>query len=178
MSPMSKMSPTSTFALIAVLAAGVLALLGGCGGGDDASSTSSSASTSTATAQPADQLVEQADAICRDANRQRPTAPELDANPSAKELQSTTGYFETDLKVTRDAYDQLNRLAPPEGFEEEWSTVLAGFRSVIGNYPALIDAAKAGDSKAFVAVIGEIQKGATDLPAAAAKIGLRVCGTA
>lgn len=47
---------------------------------------------------------------------------------------------------------------------------------MIGSYPALIDAAKAGDAKAFLAVINQIQKDAADLPSAAAKIGLQVCG--
>lgn len=159
---------TSTLAII--VAVGLL--FAGCGG-DDSSSTTASNGT-----QPPDQLVQQADAICADADKERPSAPEIGVDPTAAELRSTVDFFEKDLDLTRQTYDELSDLAPPEGLEGEWATVLAGFKSVVTDYPGLIDAAKAGDSKAFLDVVDQIQKDTIDLRPAAAKVGLQVCASA
>jgi hypothetical protein len=164
-------APRTTAAVLA-LALAVGLLLAGCGGGGD--ETGSSGDT-----QPVDQLVSQADAICTDADKQRPAnPPALGANPSPQELKSAASFLQDDLTVTQHTLDQLSALAPPEGLEDEWSTVLDGFRSVTTNYPDLIDAAKAGDKKAFVASITAIQDDTQDLQPAAAKLGLKVCATA
>jgi hypothetical protein len=161
--------PRTLAATLAVALAGAL-LVGGCGGGG-------SSSTDTGGSQPVDQLISQADAICSDADGQRPPAPALDTNPSLKSLRSTVGYFEKDLELTQQTLNELSDLAPPQGLEDEWATVLAGFKAVTTNYPDLIAAAKAGDGKAFLHVVEKIQKDAKDLRPAAAKIGLQVCAT-
>jgi hypothetical protein len=157
--------------LFAALAAA--AAIAGCGGDDGDSSSSSPSGAS----QPAADLVAQADAICTDADKERPKSPQIEVNASASTLRSTADYFETDLAITQDTLDQLSELDPPEGLEDQWETVLDGFRAVTDNYPALIDAAKAGDYKAFMAVVKKIQRDTEGLAPAAAEVGLQVCAT-
>jgi hypothetical protein len=161
---------TARHTLIALTLAATFAIAG-CGG--DSGSETTSGDT-----QPAADLVEQADAICTQANADRPqNAPELSANASAKDLEAAASYFEDDLKVTQDAYDQLSALTPPEGKEDAWAKVLDGFRAVTEDYPQLIDAAKAGDDEQFVAVVKQIARDTDGLQPAAAEVGLQVCAT-
>jgi hypothetical protein len=155
--------------LLGALAAA--AVLAGCGGDSDSTS-------STTASQPTDQLVQQADAICKRENAKRPKAPNIPVDPSPQQLEAAADYFETDLEVTQDTLNQLSELAPPEGHEEQWTTVLDGVQVIVDNYPALIDAAKAGDKQAFIDALGPIQGGTQDLAPAAADIGLRVCASA
>jgi hypothetical protein len=165
------MRPRTARHTLAALALATAFAVAGCGGDSGSDSTSGEA-------QPAADLVAQADAICTKADEQRPqNAPQLSANASAKELQSAAGYFEDDLKATQQAYDELSDLAPPEGHEDAWSQVLDGFRAVTENYPQLIDAAKAGDDKEFIAVVKKIARDTDGLQAAAADVGLKVCAT-
>jgi hypothetical protein len=157
--------------LLAALAAMALVVFAGCGG--DSGSTSS-----TADSQPAADLVKQADSICREENAKRPKSPTVPANPTPQQLQATADYFKTDLEVTQETLNRLSELAPPEGKEDQWKTVLDGFQVVVDNYPDLIDAAESGDREAFVAAIGKIQGGTQDLAPAAADVGLKVCASA
>jgi hypothetical protein len=152
--------------LLGALAAAVM--LAGCGGGSDSTS-------STAGSQPVDQFVQQADEICKQENEKRPKAPTIPVHPSPQQLEATADYFATDLEVTQDTLDRLSGLAPPEGHEEQWTTVLDGVQVIVDNYPALIDAAKSGDRKAFIHALGPIQGGTEDMAPAAADIGLQVC---
>ncbi len=156
--------------LLAVLAAAALAVAG-CGG--DSDSTGGDGDT-----QPTADLVKQADEICLRNDEERPKAPTIPADASAAELKKTVDYFETDLELTRRTRDELAELTPPEGQEERWQTVLDGYDAVVAAYPDLIDAAKAGDDKAFVHVVGQIQQETEDLRPAAAEIGLQVCAAA
>jgi hypothetical protein len=163
-------SPRLNTSLLAALAALVaLVVLAGCGGGDSGSTSG------TAESQPAAELVKQADSICREEDAKRPKPPTIPPNPSQQELQSTADYFKTDLQVTQQTLDRLSQLAPPDGKEDQWATVLDGYRVVIDNYPAMIKAAEAGDEKAFVKAVGKIQGGTQDLAPAAADVGLQVC---
>jgi hypothetical protein len=163
-------SPRRNTSLTAALAAvAALVVLAGCGGGDSGSTSG------TAESQPVAELVKQADSICREEDAKRPKPPTIPANPSQQQLQATADYFKIDLRVTQQTLDRLSGLAPPEGKEDQWATVLDGYRVVIDNYPAMIEAAQAGDEKAFVKAIGQIQSGTQDLAPAAADVGLQVC---
>ena len=124
------------------------------------------------------QLVEQADKICKDAAADRPkSAPELSSDPSKQDLQAAADYFQSDLDVTADTLDQLKELDPPEGLEDQWATVLAGFQAVVDDYPAMIDAAESGDNDQFISVVKQIQRDTVDLQPAAAEVGLEVCAS-
>lgn len=157
-----------TFRATSLLAALAVALLLLAGCGDDSDSDGGDT-------QPAADLVAEADEICARNNEERPNPPTIPPDPSAAELRPTVDYFETDLEVTRKTLDELSELTPPEGLEEQWATVLDGFRAVIDVYPQLIDAAEAGDGDAFVRAIGTIQERTKDLLPAADEVGLQVC---
>lgn len=161
-------------AALAATAAAVL-VASGCG---DESSTSSSASGSQARAD----LVQQADAICTAENEKRTeqaTAPDFGGQqPSSRDLKESADYFKTDLQVTQELYKRLSELPPPADLEQEWSKLLAEIKDgVIANYPDLISAARAGDTKAFLTGLNQVTAGTQDLPQLASTIGLQVCAT-
>lgn len=161
---MNRFRPT----LLAALLAASLALLAGCGG--DSDSTGSGGDT-----QPAADLVAQADEICSAAKDERPKAPTLSEDATPQQFQAAADYFEADLEITQDTYDQLSELTPPEGLEDQWQTVLDLFQAVIDGYPAAIDAAKAEDFTALSKAVGQTQEKTKDLLPAAAEVGLQVC---
>lgn len=165
---------STRMAPLALALLGALALAIGCGGDDDSDPTSS---TPVAETQPPEQLVEQADAICAEVKESRPPAPPISGQePNAADLKASVDYFETDLQLTTDVYDQLVELSPPEGLEAQWDVVLDAFKGgVIDNYPALIAAAEEGDPETFLAAVETIRVDTEDLATSASEVGLQVC---
>jgi hypothetical protein len=151
----------------------------GCGGSDDSSSTSTS--STAAASQPAAQFVSQADEICTAENKKRAEGgppPQFDpANATPKQLADAADYLQNDLEASTDEFNQLEQLAPPEGLETEWATLVDDFETTI--LPAFQDgvaAAQDGDTAAFADAFGGIADADKETTQLASKIGFKVCG--
>jgi hypothetical protein len=126
-----------------------LALLAGCGGGGDKKSSDSGGGGGDALSQ--EELVSQANKICRDGSAKiNQKAEEVqqkvqEAN-SAQEQQKVVADV---LEDTAKAYDpylaQLHDLKPPPNLEGEWNKFMGGIDKAFDLIPDLADATRDGD---------------------------------
>lgn len=131
----------------------VLALLAGCGGGDDAST---------------EDFVADANKICREGatkiqevtREQQQSAGELDTLEKQREAVATT------LERTAEAYapymDRLRALDPPPDLAENWTSFLDGVGRAFDLIPDLAEATRSGDQKRLTELSEEFTRIARD----------------
>lgn len=141
--------PRSAAAVVAGVAA-----LAGCGGLD------------------AGEFASRADSICRDGQRDFARIQERPAGDARAYALQT----EALLKVADAELAELRSLDPPGSVQPGWSDYLQARSRAVGFMRQGLEAAKSGDSKAFLAAQDRANDQTPKRAAAAEKAGLEVCG--
>jgi hypothetical protein len=125
-----------------------LALVAGCGGGDDKNGANGSGGGE---ALSQDELVSKANQICREGSKKINTkAQEVQSKiqqaDSAEEQQKVVAEVLEDTAKEYDPYlDQLHDLTPPDDLKDEWDKFMAGIDKAFDLIPDLADATRDGD---------------------------------
>ena len=124
----------------------VLALLAGCGGGDDGDSGGGDGPSR-------EEFVADANEICRDGEEkiQEITSQgqqELQQASSDKQRRDAVGdLLEQTAEEYRPYLDRLNDLEPPEDLAEDWSNFVDGITEAFDLIPELADATRENDKQ-------------------------------
>jgi hypothetical protein len=168
------------FVLVAALVLPVgIAACGDDGGG----SGSGSGSTDEATDEEAislDEWVEQADETCaaNDDEVAELESPDFDptGDLSDEQLEEAADFWEELAGLQQELLDQLREIPPPDEDADEASDTLDIVQGAVDDLNAAVDAARDGDVDAYNEDLENAFDGFDDASAAAADLGLEVCG--
>ena len=150
--------------------AAVAVAIAGCGGDDD-TTTDSGASGATGaggTALTEDEFVDQANAICADANEQ---VAALD--PPTGDVQGLGDYAQEVVDISEPLIEQMDALVPPEDLQADFDAYVESVRDQSDLAQQLAEAADAGDSQEVQSLAQQLQE--TDNDPQAEALGLTEC---
>ncbi len=168
-------------ATFAVVAASLLAVLGGCGGDDGTATTSeSTVELPTGTLSKA-QLVKTADGLCTDATDRimaDAEPPEFgEDGPQTEEVAASAEFWRVTAGEGQVLLDQLSQLQPPKSEQEQWDEFLDLMETgTVGYADSLLGPAEDGDPDGFYQAALDSQKTLVELAQASQDLGLKVCG--
>jgi hypothetical protein len=151
-----------------------LAVITGCGGGDDAGSDGGEGTTRK-------QFVADANAICREGEQKideitSQGQQEIEEGSSAAERRDVVGdLLEQTAKEYRPYLDRLRQLDPPEDIADEWSDFTAGITEAFDLIPELADATRDNDEQKLSELSGRFTDIAEDTRPFAERTGLDDC---
>src|SRR4051794_1989242 len=153
-------------ALIA-LTLGLLAGLAGCGdsGGSGGGRLSQ------------DEFVQQADAICSEAEQKQDAidVPNLSAQPTEEELAKFADALDEGVQLTRDQIDRLRDLQPPENAEDEWGKTVEELDASMDEVEKASDQARDGDAAGLTSSLNAASAKSDSATKRAKTLGLKVC---
>jgi ABC-type glycerol-3-phosphate transport system substrate-binding protein len=155
-----------------------LALLAGCGGGDDKSGGDSGGDGE---ALSQDELVSQANKICREGSakineKAQDIQQKIQQADSAEEQQKVVADVLEDTAKEYDPYlNQLHDLKPPAELDDEWNKFIAGIDKAFDLIPDLADATRDGDQSKLQDLTTEFTQIAGDTRPFATKYKLNDC---
>jgi hypothetical protein len=153
-----------------------LALLAGCGGGDDKSGGDGGGE-----ALSQDELVSQANQICRDGSakineKAQEVQQKVQQADSAEEQQKVVADVLEETAKEYDPYlDKLHDLKPPANLEKEWNDFMAGIDKAFDLIPDLADATRDGDKDKLQNLTDQFTQIAGDTRPFATKYKLNDC---
>ena len=151
-----------------------LALLAGCGGGDDGDSGGGDAPSR-------EEFVADANAICRDGEKKiqeisSQGQQELQQASSDKQQRDAVGdLLEQTAKEYRPYLDRLNDLEPPEDLADDWSNFVDGIAEAFDLIPELADATRENDEQKLSELTRKFSDIAADTRPFAERTGLDDC---
>src|SRR4051812_25572789 len=157
-----------------------LALLAGCGGGDDKSGSDSGSGGGSQSLTQAE-LVSQANKICRDGSakineKAQDIQQKVQQADSAEEQQKVVADVLEDTAKEYDPYlAQLHDLKPPADIEDDWNKFLAGVDKAFDLIPDLADATRNGDRSKLQDLTDQFTQIAGDTRPFAEKYKLNDC---
>lgn len=165
---------------IAMLAA--LALLVGCGGGDETTEPTVDATTALPTGTLSkSELATEADSLCTDATERilaEAEAPSFSPEgPTPEEIEASAPFWEATAAEGEVLIDQLSQLEPPSSEQRRWDQYLDLLESGTVDYAnALLESAEEGDPEGFFQTAVDEQRELSKLARASGELGLEVCG--
>jgi hypothetical protein len=150
----------------AVAALCAVALVAGCGGGGDGGGDGGGERLT------AEEFVQQADAICEDANQQ---IDELGEPQTLEELATMTAEA---LSISEQSVDALRELAPPEELQAQFDQALGLLDQQNALGRELVTAAEDGDQEQLQAIVAEGEPIQSEARGIAGELGLEECGAA
>lgn len=148
----------------AVIALAAVALAAGCGGGGDGGGDGGGERLT------AEEFVQQADAICADANEQ---IDELGEPQSMEELATMAAEA---VSISEQSLDALNELVPPEEFQARFDRALELLDQQAALARTLVTAAENGDAEEVQAIADKGEPLDTEADGIAEELGLTECG--
>ena len=151
-----------------------LALLAGCGGGDDGDSGGGDAPSR-------EEFVADANAICRDGEKKiqeisSQGQQELQQASSDKQQRDAVGdLLEQTAEEYRPYLDRLNDLEPPEDLADDWSNFVDGITEAFDLIPELADATRENDEQKLSELTRKFSDIAADTRPFAERTGLDDC---
>ena len=139
---------------------GVVLLLAGCGGGTGSKGLSH------------DELVQQADAICADAQKREAAIPRASKDSEVAREETRR------LGVARVELAKLAALEPSEDDAGDYRALLGGFRRTLGFVTQARDAAAAGNAPRHAVFTSKAVRASIELGPVARRLGLKVCASA
>jgi hypothetical protein len=145
--------------VVALAALAAVALAAGCGGGGDGGDRLT-----------AEEFVEQADAICADANEQ------LDALGEPETIEDFAGMAGEALAISEQSLESLRELNPPEELATQFDRALELLQQQNDLGQDLVAAAEDGDQAQIEALLAEGEPLDEEADQIAADLGLTECG--
>jgi hypothetical protein len=171
------------------LLASVVALalgLGACGGGSGSDGSSSTTAKSTTTTVPSSHAIEatpfgkQVTTVCLASAKRLDSLPRFPnpqfdpLHPKPSELPEIGRYFSAgQLPALEVLVAKLKKVDPPAAYEQRYDEFLAQLDKLVANLKRQATAAKAADTKGFVAAIKDA--GGLGLPNAESALGITAC---
>ena len=134
-----------------------VAVLAGCGGGEDERLTR-------------EEWIASADTICADANRELDALAEPTTPAELAELTSEA------VEISERQLERLRDLRPPEGAEDDYATMLDLTEEQIGAARGIVEAAESRDAAAVEELLSEVQALGDEAGVLAAEYGFEECG--
>lgn len=146
----------------AVAALAAIALAAGCGGGGGGDGGGERLT--------AEEFVQQADAICEDANQQ------IDALGEPQSMEELATMAAEAVSISEQSLDALHGLVPPEDLQERYDRALELLDQQTGLARELVTAAENGDTEQVQAIADEGEPLDAEADEIAKELGLTECG--
>jgi hypothetical protein len=124
-----------------------------------------------------EEFVQQADAICTDANKQQDAidVPSLSSQPTDEELDAFAAALDQGVELTRDQIDKLRDLNPPADAEDEWGKTVDELDASMDEVDKASEAAKNGDAAGLAKSLNDASAKSESATQRAKDLGLKVC---
>jgi len=154
----------------------VLALLAGCGGGDDGGEADGGDAGPTR-----EEFVAEANKICRDGEQQLTELTEQaqekirEAQTPEEQQRAVADVLDASVEEYQPVLDRLRAVEAPEPLREEWSAFLDDIQEGFDRFPELAEATREGDRERLSELTAEFTRIASDTRPFAERNGLEDC---
>lgn len=173
--------PRAAFAPTALLVS--VALLAGCGGGDETATTQSITTADVPKGELTKaELITTADGYCKDATARIDAdadPPSFSPNgPTPEEIKASAPFWSATAKEGAVLVDQLSALQPPQDEQKQWDEFVKLLNTGTVDYAnQLLGPANDSDPDTFYSSALAAQQDLADLATASKALGLKVCGS-
>jgi hypothetical protein len=124
-----------------------------------------------------EEFVQQADAICSDAEKKQDAidVPSISASPSDEELDKFADALDQGVALTRDQIDKLRALNPPENADAAWGKTVDQLDASMDEVDKASAAARDGDAPGLAKSLNDASAKAETATQSAKALGLKVC---